>query len=397
MIQSLPANRIEWLDPDAFDVLVVDEFHHAAAASYERLLEELQPRELLGLTATPERLDGRDVTHWFGGRTAVELRLWEAIDEGLLVPFQYFGLAYDTYLSTITWRRGRYATEELSNLYSGDDRRVAKLLEAIQRIVHEPSGMRALGFCVSVDHARFMARKFSEAGLESVALSGEDDPTTRSTVLDRLGRGELRCVFSVEVLGEGVDVPDVDCLLLLRPTESATLFTQQLGRGFPCLPSGCAVELDRKSREIVLENIKAAVRQRRWGVLVRNLADAPAGTTLAEFLDLHELELSDLYRNRHSWTELRREASLETAPATDPAFEASILATLGKLTHIDDPERVSFYSRALASEEPPRLDGDERSRRLWTMLAWGLGSGGNHDSLERFLSLIHISEPTRRT
>ena len=443
MIQSLPAERIERLNPDAFDVLVVDEFHHAAAASYERLLEGLEPSELLGLTATPERLDRRDVTHWFGGRTAVELRLWEAIDEGFLVPFQYFGVADGTDLSTIGWRRGRYATEELSNLYSGDDQRVAKLLEAIQRIVHEPSGMRALGFCVSVDHARFMAKKFSEAGLESVALSGEDDPTTRSTVLDQLGRGELRCVFSVEVLGEGVDVPDVDCLLLLRPTESATLFTQQLGRGlrrakgkshltvidligqhraefrfeerlraivdprrsriaeqvehgFPFLPAGCAVELDRKSREIVLENIKAAVRQRRWGALVRNLSDAPAGATLAEFLDLHELELSDLYRNRHSWTELRREASLETTPATDPAFETSILATLGRLTHIDDPERVSFYSRALASEQPPRLDSDERSQRLWTMLAWGLGSGVDHDSLERFFAALW-EEPAARS
>jgi superfamily II DNA or RNA helicase len=231
MIQSLQAERIEAMDPRAFDVIVVDEFHHAAAASYERLLERMEPRELLGLTATPERLDGRDVTKWFGGRTAVELRLWEAIDEGFLVPFQYFGVADDTDLSTVTWRRGRYATEELSNLYSNDDRRVATLLEAVRRLVHEPERMRALGFCVSVEHARFMARKLAEAGLESVALSGEDDPATRSRVLDRLARGELRCVFSVEVLGEGVDVPDVDCLLLLRPTESATLFTQQLGRG----------------------------------------------------------------------------------------------------------------------------------------------------------------------
>ncbi len=358
MIQSLQAERIERLDPDAFNVLIVDEFHHAAASSYELLLERLQPAELLGLTATPERLDGRDVTHWFGGRTAVELRLWEAIDEGFLVPFQYFGVADDTDLSAITWRRGRYATEELSNLYSGDDRRVAKLLEAVNRIVHAPESMRGLGFCVSVEHARFMAKRFTEAGLESVALSGEDDAATRSAVLDRLGRGELRCVFSVEVLGEGVDVPDVDCLLLLRPTESATLFTQQLGRGlrrakgkshltvidligqhraefrfedrlraivdprrgrvaeqvergFPFLPAGCAVELDRKSHEIVLKNIRAAVQRRRWGALVQDLVDAPSDTTLFDFLDRYDLVVGDLYRNRHSWTELCREAGRE--------------------------------------------------------------------------------------
>src|SRR5262249_6796024 len=152
------------------------EFHHARASSYERLLNRMEPEELLGLTATPERLDGKDVTEWFGGRTAVELRLWEAIDEGFLVPFQYFGVADGTDLSTVTWRRGRYATEELSNLYSGDDQRVAKLVEAVRRIVHDPGSMRALGFCVSIEHARFMARKFSEAGLDSVALSGEDEP-----------------------------------------------------------------------------------------------------------------------------------------------------------------------------------------------------------------------------
>jgi superfamily II DNA or RNA helicase/HKD family nuclease len=442
MIQSLQAERIERLEPDAFDVLVVDEFHHAAASSYELLLERLQPTELLGLTATPERLDGRDVTQWFGGRTAVELRLWEAIDEGFLVPFQYFGVADDTDLSAITWRRGRYATGELSNLYSGDDRRVAKLLEAVGRIVHEPELMRGLGFCVSVEHARFMAMRFTEAGLESVALSGEDDATTRSTVLDRLGRGELRCVFSVEVLGEGVDVPDVDCLLLLRPTESATLFTQQLGRGlrrakgkshltvidligqhraefrfedrlraiadprrgpvaeqvergFPFLPVGCAVELDRKSHEIVLKNIKAAVQQRRWGALVQDLVDAPPDTTLVDFLDRCALDVGNLYRNRHCWTELCREAGREMPPASDARFEAQTLATLGRLTHIDDPERVHFYSEALKSAEPPNLDTDERSRRLLTMLAWGLSSGKDHKSLKRFFAALWAESTVR--
>ena len=213
-------------------MVVVDEFHHAAAATYDRLLHRLAPAELLGLTATPERLDGQDVTEWFDGRIAVELRLWEAIDQGFLVPFQYFGVADGTDLSSVTWRRGGYATEELSNLFSNDDLRVAKLLEAIQRIVLDPSAMRALGFCVSKEHARYMARKFTDAGLASVALTGDDAPDERSRVpsID-LRAGKLRCVFSVEVLGEGVDVPDVDCLLLLRPTASPTVFAQQLGRG----------------------------------------------------------------------------------------------------------------------------------------------------------------------
>ena len=231
MIQSLGDARVEAIDPTAFDVVVVDEFHHAAASTYDRLLRRLQPKELLGLTATPERMDERDVTEWFDHRIAVELRLWEAIDQGFLVPFQYFGVADGTDLRDLTWRRGGYAVDDLSNLLTNDDFRVAKLLQAIERIVLDPSSMKALGFCVSKDHAHYMARKFVDAGLQSIALTGDDAPDVRAQALRDLQAGRLRCVFSVEVLGEGVDVPDVDCLLLLRPTSSATVFTQQLGRG----------------------------------------------------------------------------------------------------------------------------------------------------------------------
>src|SRR3954454_18693483 len=318
MVQSLREARLEGMAPDAFDVVVVDEFHHAAAQTYDRLLNHLQPKELLGLTATPERLDGKDVTEWFDQRIAVELRLWEAIDQGFLVPFQYFGVADGTDLRQLSWRRGNYAPQELSNLFTNDDLRVAKLLEAVRRIVLEPGSIRALGFCVSKEHAHYMARKFTEAGLESVALTGDDDGDTRTQRLTDLRDGRLRCIFSVEVLGEGVDVPDVDCLLLLRPTASATLFAQQLGRGlrraegkshltvidligqhrrefrfddrlsaiidrrrgavekqdaedFPFLPAGCTIDLDRQSREIVLDNLRAAVRRSRWTTLVADL------------------------------------------------------------------------------------------------------------------------------
>jgi HKD family nuclease len=144
MVQSLHSVQLEDMAPQAFDVVVIDEFHHAAAKTYDRLLKDLQPRELLGLTATPERMDERDVTEWFDNRIAVELRLWEAIDQGFLVPFQYFGVADGTDYRDITWRRSGYATEELSNLLTNDDRRVAKLLESIQRIILEPGSMKAL-------------------------------------------------------------------------------------------------------------------------------------------------------------------------------------------------------------------------------------------------------------
>ncbi|MTD46415.1 DUF3427 domain-containing protein [Conexibacter sp. W3-3-2] len=436
MVQSLQADRMAQIPRDAFDVVVVDEFHHASAPSYDRLLAHLEPAELLGLTATPERLDGQDITVWFDHRIAVELRLWEAIDEGFLVPFQYFGVADGTDLSQLTWRRGGYVLDELSNLLSADDRRVAKLLEAIQRIVLDPGAMRALGFCVSKDHARYMARKFTEAGLPSVALTGDDRPTERATRLRELAAGKLRCVFSVDVLGEGVDVPDVDCLLLLRPTQSATVFTQQLGRGlrraeakshltvidligqhrrefrfedrlraivetrrgsiaqqvaddFPFLPAGCTIDLDRQSREIVLDNLKAAARRSRWRTLVSDLRGAPDTTTLADFLSAHDHRLEDVYRGG-SWTGLRREAGLGAPAAHDPTYETVALRAMGRLTHIDDPERVAFYRGVLGSASPPDLaQFDARHQRLLTMLAWGLGSGSSgHATLTEFFDAL---------
>lgn len=444
MVQSLGDDRIGQLDPSAFDVVVVDEFHHAAAPTYDRLLNHLQPQELLGLTATPERLDGKDVTEWFDRRVAVELRLWEAIDEGFLVPFQYFGVADGTDLSGVTWKRGGYVTEELSNLYSNDDLRVAKLLEALGRVLSDPGSMRALGFCVSKEHARYMARKFTEAGLESVALTGDDDPDTRSRALDRLQAGKLRCIFSVEVLGEGVDVPDVDCLLLLRPTSSATLFTQQLGRGlrhaegkshltvvdligqhrrefrfedrlraivdtrrgavrgqlesdFPFLPAGCTIDLDKQSREIILDNLKAAATRARWQSLVEHLSGEDDEITLGGFLARHEHRLANVYRGGRSWTQLRRDAGRSSPPPGDPELEAGSLRAFGRMTHIDDPERVSFYRELLEQDQPPRPEAfDERRHRLTTMLAWGLGSGASgRGSLDDYLAALWSEDAVR--
>jgi superfamily II DNA or RNA helicase len=120
-VQSLAAVDPAGLAPDTFAVVIVDEFHHAAAASYERWLAHLQPNLLLGLTATPERTDGDDILHWFGGRIAAELRLWSALDQGLLAPFHYFGLHDGTDLSQIEWRRNGYDTGALTNLYTSDD------------------------------------------------------------------------------------------------------------------------------------------------------------------------------------------------------------------------------------------------------------------------------------
>ena len=163
-IQSLSRSGLEDLAPDHFDVVVVDEFHHAAAKSYEALLDHVRPRELLGLTATPERADGLPILDWFDGRISAELRLWDAIDQGRLVPFEYYGLHDGIDLSEVPWKRGRgYDVEALSNVYTGNDVWARLVLAQLQKHVDDLETMRALGFCVSVDHARFMARVFQRA------------------------------------------------------------------------------------------------------------------------------------------------------------------------------------------------------------------------------------------
>ncbi len=165
-IQSLNAANLDDLAPDHFDVVIVDEFHHAAAPSYRKLLDHVQPGELLGLTATPERSDDLSILHWFDDRIAAELRLWDAIDQHRLSPFMYFGIHDGLDLTDIPWRRGQgYDVEALSNLYTSTDAWARTVLQEVLRLAEDPRTMRALGFCVSIEHARFMAKHFNQAGV----------------------------------------------------------------------------------------------------------------------------------------------------------------------------------------------------------------------------------------
>ncbi|MGB3186179.1 MAG: DEAD/DEAH box helicase family protein, partial [Ornithinimicrobium sp.] len=155
-VQSLTSYGVDRIPADAFAVVVIDEFHHAEAATYRRIMDQLSPRELLGLTATPERGDGKDVRQWFDGRTAAELRLWDALGADLLTPFHYFGIADGTDLRRVDWKAGAYDTTALSNVYTGNDARARLVLQAVRDKIVQPSGMKALGFCVGTAHAAYM-------------------------------------------------------------------------------------------------------------------------------------------------------------------------------------------------------------------------------------------------
>jgi superfamily II DNA or RNA helicase/HKD family nuclease len=404
-VQSLTQIDLADIAPDAFDVVVVDEFHHAAAPTYERLLNHLKPLILLGLTATPERTDGRSVLEWFDGRIAVEVRLWDALDRGILSPFQYFGLHDGTDLSRVQWSRHGYDVVALENVYTGDQARVSLIVQAIEDKIANPASMRALGFCVSVAHARFMAHEFSRRGLAAVAVSAETSGEEREAALRKLRDRRVNVVFCVDLFNEGVDVPEVDTVLFLRPTESALVFLQQLGRGlrraeskdcltvldfiggtnrrfrfdlrfrallgghrsdiirqieegFPRLPSGCAIQLDRIASKIVLDNVKGTLGSSFAGLVAElramaeakgHVGDDPAKISLADFLRDAALELDDLYKSvGWTWSRLRREAGLPTAP--EGPDEVHIARAIPRLLHLDDPDRLALYRRAVVGE-----------------------------------------------
>lgn len=416
-IQSLTANGVENLDPQYFDVVIIDEFHHAAAATYDRLLEHLQPAQLLGLTATPERSDGLPLLHWFDGHIAAELRLWDAIDQQRLAPFAYYGIADELDMREVPWRRGTgYDVEGLTNLITSTDVWARKVLAEFERQVGDPDRSRTLGFCVSVAHARYMARIFNRYGVASVAVWTDTPDAERKQALTDLAAGRVNVVFSVDLFNEGVDVPAVDTLLMLRPTDSGLLFLQQLGRGlrrsrgktlctvldfvgqhrkefrydrrfrallggsrkslerqveagFPFLPAGCHMELDRVARDRVLDSIRRSLPS-RWPDKVAELSSLAVehpDLTLAEFLDESGLDLDDVYSGNRSWSDLQQDARIELAPSGP--HEPVLRRACGRLLHIDDAERLETWSRYLQDDSPPDTDGmSERERCLVRML-----------------------------
>ena len=414
-VQSLARLDVAAWERDRFAVIVVDEFHHAEARTYQAILR-LEPDELLGLTATPERTDGVSVTHWFDGRVAAEVRLWDAIDRGFLVPFHYYAVADGTDLDALKWRAGRYDTKELTKLFVANHARTHLVLKAVQSYVREPQRMRALGFCASVEHAEWMARAFNDAGLPSEVIIGTTPTAARRQAVAKLKNGELKCIFTRDVFNEGVDIPEADTILFLRPTESSIVFLQQLGRGlrraggkrcltvldfvgrphrrfrydmklramvgkvgrgtllehieeeFPFLPSGCTIKLDRQSRDHVLENLRRGIGNDKRSLLgeLRELAES---TTLSDFLRETDLELGDIYRNKRCWSELKRAAGHPVA-ARGPDHEASELeAGIANLIHVDDRVRLRSWLGLLSREHPPAPATSKREARLRLMLA----------------------------
>lgn len=219
----------EYFKKDEFDYIIIDEFHHAAAGNYGNVLEYFTPKFLLGLTATPERMDNKDVFALCDYNIVYEVRLKGAIDKGWLVPFRYYGVFDETDYTKISFRNGRYDEAELEKALM-----INKRSDLILNHYKKYNSKRALGFCTSRGHAEYMSKYFNENGIKACAvMSGEqfEFSMDRREAVDKLKKGQLNIIFSVDMFNEGLDIPEIDMILLLRPTESPTVFLQQLGRG----------------------------------------------------------------------------------------------------------------------------------------------------------------------
>jgi superfamily II DNA or RNA helicase len=310
-IQSFRSQRLlESLGAEHWEYVVLDEAHHVPAQGYREIVASLQPRILLGLTATPERMDGDSILPWFDHRIADEMRLWHAIEHQYLVPFDYFGIHDGTDLSQLSWTRGSYAVGELEQRYIGNTRRANLIINEFCEIYGDWQQARTIGFCVSIAHAEFMAESFRAAGIAALAITSVSAVDDRALAASKLRAREVNVLFTVDLFNEGVDIPEIDCALFLRPTESATVFLQQLGRGLRLdtgktnclvldfignqrrefrfdqrfralfggtrqqvahqietgitrLPGNCYFRLDKESKKLVLENLKAQLQTSR--------------------------------------------------------------------------------------------------------------------------------------
>ncbi len=406
--------------PDFYDYLIVDEFHHAAAPTYQKLLSYYQPKILLGLTATPERMDGKSILPYFNNRIAAEIRLPEAIDRKLLCPFQYFGVTDTVDLDKLTWRSGGYDKTELSNLYTlsgyAANRRADLIVSSLLKYVTDMDEVKGLGFCVTIAHAEFMANYFNEHGIPAAFLTGKSPEEERKDAKDRLVSGKIRFLFVVDIYNEGVDIPEINTVLFLRPTESLTVFLQQLGRGlrlsenkecltvldfigqankkynfedrfaallsgttrnvakevkngFVSVPKGCYIQLEKKAAKYILENIRASYGNSA-GLIARIASfeeDTGLDLTLEHFLDYYKIDPRQLYKF-YSFSRLCVRAGV-TDDFEEP-LEDTLTKALGRFATVDSRRFIGFLQKVLTSDFAPETEAEERMLQMFQFTVW---------------------------
>lgn len=436
---------VQQLGSDYWHTVVIDECHRIAGDRFDRLVSNVKPTILLGLTATPERTDGEPITRYFDSRPdgspAVELRLWDALELQLLAPFEYYACDDDTDFSAVPWSRVG-EQQAIAGLVSNNDVRAKAVLREWYRLSPDPRSGRAIVFCVSVDHANFMAAYFTRDGLPVAVLTGNTAESDRAKAIRDLSTGKLCALVTVDLFNEGVDLPMVDTLLMLRPTQSALLFQQQLGRGlrlhpdkesclvldfvghhntefrydrllttitglskreliegvdngFSSLPAGCHIHLQKQVRDRILHSLRQQVGQ-RWHSLRSELMALAAlrgrSPSLGDFLREQNVSLEDVYRDvgNRGWTNIKRDAGLMITEAGPE--EEYLSARFSGLRHINAPNQIEALRLAADLADGQSLEVGDRNSTLLQMLAYQVD--GTRDRLggpAAFISRLHAN------
>ncbi|WP_035780593.1 DEAD/DEAH box helicase [Paraclostridium bifermentans] len=398
-IQTFNSKKFdECLDKEFYDFIIIDEFHHASAPSYQKILEHFKPKVLLGLTATPERMDGKDVLEYFDGRISSEMRLCEAIDKKLLSTFQYFCISDELDLSKLKWSKGGYDNKELTELLTIDKlnskKRAELVIRSLYDYISDIDEVVGLGFCVSIEHANFMANYFNDKKIPSVAISSKTIKDERDKAKSGLINGKYKFAFVVDLYNEGVDIPEVNTILFLRPTESLTVFLQQLGRGlrlsdnkecltvldyvgqahknynfyekfssiarkkgkvlkeeikngFITLPKGCHLHMEKQAKEYILRNINSFINNKTTITNKIKTFEIESGKklNLENFIEFYNIKLKEIYKTKNSFYRLCVNAKVK-----EEFFdidEKCLSSGMIRLTNTDSVKLLKFWIETL--------------------------------------------------
>lgn len=427
------------LNHNYYDYIVIDEAHHSQAESYRKLFSHFKPQILIGLTATPERMDGRDLRPDFGGRISAEIRLPQALQAGLLSPFQYLCITDNTDLSDESlWTGQKYNIERLANKLC-DKERASNIVNALHKYLAEEYTCRALCFCVNKQHANFMAEQLTLHGFNAQSLTSDTSADTRKQLANRLREGVINYLCVVDIFNEGVDIPEVDTVLFLRPTDSLTIFLQQLGRGlrlsvgkteltvldfvaqvnrkydfasrfralslhpeknitkqikdgFTLLPHGCSIVMEKKAKQYILDNIQSAIYNKNRIIkeinsYVHNLP------SISQFLDNNGQDIRILYQGSNCWSSLKRSAG--RISYQDDAVSRRLEKGMANLLHHNTSSFLHFIERFIEdSDECLKKEHETYALLLYYALFQESLEKTGFDDIYKALALIHTEEYT---
>lgn len=449
-IQSFHKQQL-WkrMDPDYYDMIIVDETHHAASISYQEVFSYFRPKILLGLTATPERMDGKSILSYFNHHISAEIRLPDAIERRLLCPFHYFGTEDPIDLSQVKWQNGKYDIKELEFKYTDNEatasKRAGAVLRAIDQYTADIRDLKCIGFCVSKRHAEYMANYMNSHGIRSQNLDSDTPDSVRQTAKSQLESGEIKILFVVDLFNEGVDIPSVNTVLFLRPTNSLTIFLQQLGRGlrlspnkdcltvldfvaqanrnydfssrlasllgrteinieneikngFPHVPKGCCIQLEEIAQKRILENIRGRLHKNEfYKEQLKNLYEVTHSIpTLSQFLKALQLHAETFFNKTRLYTRLCAEAGIREDFAITKE-EEQLQKYCFRILSIDSPQWIRFLQKEIDHPYEPTSQVEKQYLRMWQYTIYGkdyqyCGMKTPLEAITRFSSHPALSE-----